>query len=99
MIADLGHVVSTCKIRLKVKLCLFVLDSPTHNLPPDSKNYIAFSREKVFFYRLLPKRPIACQESGFYHMHSYEICRDTPNGKNCINEREKSELRVHNHTK
>ena len=37
------------KMRLKVKLCLFVLDCPTHNLPPDSKNYIAFSRGKNIF--------------------------------------------------
>ena len=35
-------------VRLKVKLCLFVLDRPTHNLNPDSKTYIAFSRGKIF---------------------------------------------------
>ena len=84
-------------LRLKVKLCLFVLDCPTHNLPPDSKNYIAFSQRKNIFYSLPPKSLIACQESGFYHIGSVvlwtyafllNLNKDTPNGKKCINERE-----------
>ena len=38
---------------LKIKYCLFVLYRPTHNLPPDSKNYIAFSGKKIFLLTFL----------------------------------------------
>ena len=51
-------------VRLKVKL--FVCPRPPNQqfTPRLKKLYSVFDGKK-YFYRLLPKRPIACQESGF----------------------------------
>ena len=63
-----GHIFSP--IRLKVKLFLFVLDHLTQIYHPTQKIILRSRGEKTFFYRSPPKRPIACQESGFYHTGS-----------------------------
>ena len=48
IIIDGGRVNGTFP-RLKVKLCLFVLDRPTHNLPPQFKKlYCVFAGGKIF---------------------------------------------------
>ena len=54
------------RVGLKVKLCLFVLNRPTHNLPPTKKIILRFRGGKIFL-SFAAKCPIACQESGFNH--------------------------------
>ena len=50
-----------CQVRLKVKLCLFVLDRPTHNLPPDTKKlYCVFAGEKYKFTCLVIREMLYC---------------------------------------